>query len=178
MKEKIIQTALRICERDGYESFSMRKLATKLDLDPMAVYHYFENKEALTKAMVEQIFNRFQKKISKTNKNPKINLKKILTEYWNLFIEYPGMSLYLIKNSHEDFPSVITFNQTLRDLIRDLHPGKEIEKVLYITIDFIHGNAFAHSSILNGKTKGEKIRSVQKVFESTLSYLLDLLSKS
>jgi AcrR family transcriptional regulator len=44
MKQKIIQTALKICEKDGYESFSMRKLAKKLGVDPMAVYHYFEIK--------------------------------------------------------------------------------------------------------------------------------------
>ncbi|MBM9590571.1 TetR/AcrR family transcriptional regulator [Leptospira sp. 201903075] len=178
MKEKIIQTALRICEKDGYESFSMRKLATKLDLDPMAIYHYFENKEALTKAMVEQIFDRFQKEILITNKNPKTSLKKILIEYWNLFIEYPGMSLYLIKNSHTDFPSVLSLNQTLLNLLSNLQPGKDIEKMLHIIIDFIHGNALAFSSLPKGKNKGGRILPNQKAFESSLSYLLDLVFDS
>lgn len=175
MKEKIIQTALRICEKDGYESFSMRKLATKLDLDPMAIYHYFDNKEALTKAMVEQIFDRFQKDNLITNKNPKTSLKKILIKYWNLFIEYPGMSLYLIKNSHTNFPSVLSLNQTLLNLLSNLQAGKDIEKMLHIMIDFIHGNALAFSSLPKGKNIGGSILPNQKVFESSLTYLLDLL---
>lgn len=178
MKQKIILTALKICEKEGYESFSMRKLATKLDLDPMAIYHYFENKEALTKAMVEQIFKRFEKEITIAEKNPKSNLKSILVEYWALFIEYPGMSFFLIKNSYDGFPSVISLNQTLQMLIKKIYPAVDDKRVLNIIIDFIHGNAFAFSTLLKGRTKEATIDSNKREFESSLSYLLDLFKDS
>ncbi|TGL85277.1 TetR/AcrR family transcriptional regulator [Leptospira congkakensis] len=173
MKQKIIQTALKICEKDGYESFSMRKLATKLNLDPMAIYHYFENKEALTKAMVEQIFNRLQKQILTKNKNPRLTIKRILVDYWCLFLDYPGMSLYLIKNSYEEFPSVVSFNKILQDLFNILYPGINSEKILHIVIDFIHGNALAFSMIPKDRSRALKPLPNQKEFESSLLYLLD-----
>ncbi|TGK87233.1 TetR/AcrR family transcriptional regulator [Leptospira bourretii] len=175
MKQKIIQTALKICEKDGYESFSMRKLATKLGVDPMAVYHYFENKDALTLAMVEQIFNRFQGRVAVVDKPSKSTLKIILYEYWNLFLDYPGMSLYLIKNSYNGFPSVVTFNQTLEYLIEKVFPKADIEKTLNIIIDFIHGNALAFSFVSYKKQKVKLSPANQKEFESLLVYLLDSL---
>ncbi|EKJ85716.1 regulatory TetR family protein [Leptospira meyeri] len=173
MKQKIIQTALKICEKDGYESFSMRKLAANLGLDPMAVYHYFENKDALTLAMVEQIFNRFHGQVIVVEKHSKTYLKRILVEYWKLFLEYPGMSLYLIKNSYNGFPSVVRFNQTLEYLIVKVYPKANIRKTLNILIDFIHGNALAFSFLHLKKQKVKKNPNNQKEFESLLSYLLD-----
>ncbi|MCW7492480.1 TetR/AcrR family transcriptional regulator [Leptospira sp. 2 VSF19] len=178
MKEKIILTALKICEKEGYDSFSMRKLAAKLNLDPMAVYHYFRNKEELTKSMVEQIFNRFQKEISVSDGNPKINLKKVLIAYWNLFIEYPGMSLYLVKNSYDEFPSVISLNEKLQSFVQKSFPEMDVYIILNVIIDFIHGNALASTSLFSkGKSNEAKILANQKEFEISLSYLLDQFSK-
>ncbi|TGM45262.1 TetR/AcrR family transcriptional regulator [Leptospira vanthielii] len=177
MKQKIIQAALKICEKEGYESFSMRKLATKLGLDPMAIYHYFDNKEELTKAMVEQIFNRFQEETTFVDKNSYASIKKVLINYWNLFIEYPGMSLYLIKNSYEGFPSVVAFNQKLQQLLKKLYPESETEKILNILIDFIHGNALTSTSFSKGKIKEVTVRLNRKEFETTLVYLLNQFPK-
>ena len=176
MKQKIIQTALKICEKEGYDSFSMRKLATKLALDPMAIYHYFENKDSLTNAMVEQIFQRFEKEITVTYKNPRRNLIGILVEYWLLFIEYPGLSFFLIKNSYDSFPSVISLNHTLQTLLKTIYPEADEKRILNIIIDFIHGNALASHSLGKGKTKGLAVHSNKKEFESSLSYLLDLFN--
>ncbi|TGK92401.1 TetR/AcrR family transcriptional regulator [Leptospira brenneri] len=178
MKQKIVQTALKICEKDGYDSFSMRKLATKLNLDPMAVYHYFASKEELTKAIVELIFHRFENKAMFNAKNPKQAFQKILVEYWNLFIEYPGLSLYLIKNSFEDFPSVVLLNEKLQDLWNAFGPGRNVEKKLDIIIDFVHGNALAFSMAPRKNGKGGKTNQNQKQFESSLQYLLGYLSQS
>lgn len=178
MKEKIIQTALKICEKEGYESFSMRKLAAKLNLDPMAVYHYFRNKEELTKSMVEQIFSRFQEEIIVSERNPKANLKRVLIAYWNLFLEYPGMSLFLVKNSHEGFPSVISLNEKLQNILFKSFPESDVDIILNVIIDFVHGNALASASLFSKVKNNEtKIRSNQKEFESSLSYLLDQFSK-
>lgn len=179
MKEKIIQTALKICEKEGYESFSMRKLAAKLNLDPMAIYHYFDNKAELTKAMVEQIFQRFHDDILVSDRNPKTNIKRVLIDYWSLFVEYPGMSLYLIKNSYEAFPSVVSLNQKLLFYLMRSYPNSDPDKTLNVLIDFVHGNALSSTTILSkNKSKETKIRMNQKEFESSLSFLLDQLSKT
>ena len=43
-RKKIVQAAASIIETEGEKAFTMRRLATVLDVDPMAIYHHFANK--------------------------------------------------------------------------------------------------------------------------------------
>jgi AcrR family transcriptional regulator len=58
-RERILEVALDIAEREGIEALSMRRLAQELDVWPMSVYRYFQDKDALLDAMaadgVEQV---------------------------------------------------------------------------------------------------------------------------
>jgi AcrR family transcriptional regulator len=51
-REKIVQAAASIIEAEGETGFSMRRLATALDVDPMAIYHHVANKSALLHAVI------------------------------------------------------------------------------------------------------------------------------
>ena len=50
-KERILQTALDIADEEGLDALSMRRLAQALDVWPMSVYRYFQDKDALLDAM-------------------------------------------------------------------------------------------------------------------------------
>ena len=52
--ERILVAADAILEEQGIESLSMRRLATALDVWPMAVYRHFRDKDALLDAIVEE----------------------------------------------------------------------------------------------------------------------------
>jgi AcrR family transcriptional regulator len=54
-RELIVSTALAIVDRDGLKSLSMRRLGDELGVDPMAVYYYLPNKQALLDAIVEAV---------------------------------------------------------------------------------------------------------------------------
>ena len=54
-REHIVSTALAIVDRDGLKSLSMRRLGDELGVDPMAVYYYLPNKQALLDAIVEAV---------------------------------------------------------------------------------------------------------------------------
>ena len=54
-RELIVCTALAIVDRDGLKALSMRRLGAKLGVDPMAVYYYIPNKQALLDAIVEAV---------------------------------------------------------------------------------------------------------------------------
>ena len=53
-RERILDAALRLVEKDGPDRLSMRRLAQTLDVWPMALYRYFEDKDALLDAIVER----------------------------------------------------------------------------------------------------------------------------
>jgi AcrR family transcriptional regulator len=50
-RERILCVALEIADREGIEALSMRRLAQELDVWPMSVYRYFQDKDALLDAM-------------------------------------------------------------------------------------------------------------------------------
>ena len=47
---------MRLVDRDGLESLSMRKLAQELEIDPMSLYNYVENKDALLDGLAELLW--------------------------------------------------------------------------------------------------------------------------
>jgi phosphoglycerate dehydrogenase-like enzyme len=49
----IARTALETGDRDGPEAMSMRRIATELNCDPMALYRHFANREALLDAVAD-----------------------------------------------------------------------------------------------------------------------------
>jgi AcrR family transcriptional regulator len=50
-RERIIQTALDISDREGLEAVSMRRLGAELGVEAMSLYRQMQNKEALLKGL-------------------------------------------------------------------------------------------------------------------------------
>jgi AcrR family transcriptional regulator len=54
LRERILQEAVALFVSEGYAGFSMRKLAQRLNYTATALYAYFENKDQLVLAIIEQ----------------------------------------------------------------------------------------------------------------------------
>jgi len=72
--------------QEGYESFSMRKLASKIGCSAGGLYLYFENKEALFQTLVDESFQRLTSLLTglstrNEGKDPVELLKKALYTY-------------------------------------------------------------------------------------------------
>jgi TetR/AcrR family transcriptional regulator, tetracycline repressor protein len=52
-RERIVAAALRLVDAEGVAALSMRRLASELAVDPMAIYHYLPNKRAVLGGVVE-----------------------------------------------------------------------------------------------------------------------------
>ena len=61
----ILDAAREIFAREGYESFSMRRLATKIEYSPGSIYLHFKNKEELFETLVEESFERLLQALNK-----------------------------------------------------------------------------------------------------------------
>ncbi len=58
-RREILDSAREIFINDGYDGFSMRKLAEKIDYSPTTIYLYFRNKDDLLFAICEEFFAHF-----------------------------------------------------------------------------------------------------------------------
>src|SRR3954464_2086506 len=54
-RERILEVALELASAEGVEALSMRRLAQELDVWPMSVYRYFQDKDALLDAMASDL---------------------------------------------------------------------------------------------------------------------------
>ncbi|MFJ2558930.1 MULTISPECIES: TetR/AcrR family transcriptional regulator C-terminal domain-containing protein [unclassified Streptomyces] len=57
-REKVTEAALKLIDRDGLDSFSLRRLATELDVEAMSLYNHVPNKEALLNGVAELLLAR------------------------------------------------------------------------------------------------------------------------
>jgi TetR/AcrR family tetracycline transcriptional repressor len=52
-RDRVIDTALAIVDREGLDGLTMRHLASELGVEAMSLYHWFPNKAAILDALVE-----------------------------------------------------------------------------------------------------------------------------
>lgn len=58
-RREILNSARDLFLAVGYEKFSMRRLAEKIDYSPTTIYHYFRNKDDLLLAICEEVAEEF-----------------------------------------------------------------------------------------------------------------------
>jgi AcrR family transcriptional regulator len=91
----ILDAAREIFVHRGYESFSMRKLAKKIEYSPGSVYLHFKNKEELFECLVDESFARLLETLSalrngKEMQDPVEELKKGMWAYVEFGLRNPN----------------------------------------------------------------------------------------
>jgi len=56
-RDRVLTGAIALADEVGMEGFTIRKLATAIDVKPMTIYHHIPNKEAIVDGMVDVIFS-------------------------------------------------------------------------------------------------------------------------
>jgi AcrR family transcriptional regulator len=58
---RVLAGAVTVADEIGIEAFTIRKLATALDVKPMTIYHHVANKDAILDGMVDLVFDEIQR---------------------------------------------------------------------------------------------------------------------
>lgn len=58
-RERILEAALRLVDRDGLDGLSMRKLAHELGVEAMSLYNHIPNKAAILNGILERVMSEF-----------------------------------------------------------------------------------------------------------------------
>ena len=95
LRRLILDAAREIFVRQGYESFSMRKLSEKIEYSPGSVYLHFNNKEELFECLVDESFARLLKTLAalrngKEWQDPVEELKKGMRAYVEFGLRNPN----------------------------------------------------------------------------------------
>jgi AcrR family transcriptional regulator len=60
-RERVLQAAIELADRDGLEALSMRKLGQELGVDAMAMYRHVRSKDDMLDGVVELIVGEFER---------------------------------------------------------------------------------------------------------------------
>ena len=103
MKHLILNASIKIINKDGFDSLSMRKIADLIGYSPTTIYIYYENKAQIATDIGNEIFNSIINDISKLlSKQPDLTIEEKLTESFQQFImsmtSHPEMGRAFIKS--------------------------------------------------------------------------------
>ena len=94
LKTDILAAAREIFVRDGYESFTIRKLAKRVGFSPGNIYLYFKDKNAIFDCLVDQSFAELVASLPQPDEtkreDPVDLLKRGLRTYVRFGLEHPN----------------------------------------------------------------------------------------
>ncbi|CCN47146.1 putative Transcription regulator, TetR-like [Vibrio nigripulchritudo MADA3029] len=138
-QERILDTAKQLMKATGAIP-SIRKLASELDVDAMAIYHYFKNKnvllEAITISLVDGIYE------PQTSQHWTEELKSLCRSYVSLLDTYSGLlqTLLTMKSTGPAEVFITRFERIIQPLSLN---EEEQQAALELLVDYLHGFALA-----------------------------------
>ena len=110
MVRRISSVALRLHECGGPQRVTMRRVARAVGITPMAIYHYFSNREALLKAITDQEFQKLLGFIEQrwSASTPETRIVEVMMGYLDYAFSQPRVFDYVFSRPRMDarrFPS-------------------------------------------------------------------------
>lgn len=137
--ERIVQTAKELLQADG-KIPSIRKLATVLGVDPMAIYHYFANKAALLEAVTVSLVDEIV--FPDGDDDWTTEVKELCRSYLTLLAQYPGLLETMLSMSCGG-PAKL-FSERLSAALMPLNLSEaKFMQMLELLADYLHGVALA-----------------------------------
>jgi AcrR family transcriptional regulator len=95
LRHKILNAALRVFAKQGYDKVSMRKIAALIDYSPTTIYRFFKNKEELLQTIAARTYGdlsaKFEQVKAEGEDDPLGTLKALVREYMIFCVEHPDM---------------------------------------------------------------------------------------
>jgi AcrR family transcriptional regulator len=125
------------------KTLSMRALASRLEVDPMALYHYFDNKAALLEAVAISIMQDIYVPDA-SNEDWQLELKKLCQSYLSQLSNHPGLLESLLSMGKMGRGPAEVFTDRFNMAISSLAIKAETKKAaLDLIADYLHGFALA-----------------------------------
>ncbi|MGG3307435.1 TetR/AcrR family transcriptional regulator [Paenibacillus lautus] len=116
-KEKILQTTLDVIKREGFESVTIRKIASRSDANIALVNYYFGSKDKLINEAIKGLLIGFRDTfdvLDHVSVPPKERLKLFLTRYVQVIQQYPELVLHTIAAGSAMFASQHEYGEFLQ----------------------------------------------------------------
>ncbi|MFK0162574.1 TetR/AcrR family transcriptional regulator [Rhizobium sp. NPDC090279] len=170
----ILAEALAILDTEGFENLTMRAVAMRAGINPMTIYHHFQDRDGLIGALADTVYADVAVPLEGTVRS---RIEGLLGAYRTKVVRHPGLTLAIFYRPgvFPDHARRITDNLT--DLLGELglSPSRALLWV-HILVDYTHGAALAVA--MDGKGGGSPAAATDREhenYEHAISELLDRL---
>lgn len=174
-KEKILKMALFLLDSKGTNGLSMRNLASRLKVTPMALYNHFPNRSSLVCSISDMVYGEVTKAFRDFSGTTREKIEFLIVSYFKATIQHPNLALIIFESQGVFSKETQIITQHLQELISStkVHTSKK-STWLNILVDFTHGSSIATSKIRATKKKEINFVDVQsKRFSKEVEVLLD-----
>ena len=98
-REQIVHVAMEMFDSEGDAGFSMRKLAGKLGVDPMAIYHHHANRNALISEVVQAYLS--QRRIPTRSGDWRVDIRELCQSLRGLAKSHPN--IFRLYQAHDTY---------------------------------------------------------------------------
>jgi AcrR family transcriptional regulator len=119
-RRAILDATGALLVEDGYEGFSMRRLAARCGYTAPSIYHHFGDKQSLLDAVVEERFQRILKRLSRVRRrrDPADTVRAMMGEFVQFGLENPDHYKLLDLTRPDDAPPPPS-GERVRELLHD-----------------------------------------------------------
>jgi AcrR family transcriptional regulator len=110
LRREIMVAARELFVTQGYNSFSMRKVAEKIEYSPTTIYLYFKDKQDLLISICEETFANLHltlEKIEQGSRDPLVGFKKGMRAYIEFGLEHPSDYAMVFITPPEQYDPVV-----------------------------------------------------------------------
>jgi AcrR family transcriptional regulator len=134
-KERVLEKAIVLADKDGIEALSMRKLGQALGVEAMSLYNHVESKGELVTAMVDRVVEGFELPSDEPRWNDAV--RRCAVSAHDLLIEHPwACGLALVPSGRQLVGgSRIRYMEWLLRCLRDAGFSPELAYSAYHTLD-------------------------------------------
>jgi AcrR family transcriptional regulator len=126
LKEDMIATGLRLLNKEGYEAFSLRKVAALCHVSHAAPYKHFKSKEELLVAIRSEVFAKFKGALveaaARYRDDPKKHLINLSKCYVKFMVDNPDYFKF-VSSFRQYFEPLITLDHQLQLHYQDNNEG-------------------------------------------------------
>jgi AcrR family transcriptional regulator len=145
-EDRLLEAALQIVDDAGMEALSMRRLGAQLGVDPMAIYYYLPNKQALVRRLVERVFSGLRPADREGLWQARV--MGWATAYRDLALAHPNLVFQIFTNAEAVSIAVAIANESLHAAVRDSGVREdEVAPTADTLVDYVHGFVLAEAAI-------------------------------
>ena len=145
-QERILRTALALVDREGIAALSMRRLASLLGVDPMAIYRHLPDKRAVLAGVVAMALGELQPPV-RPEDCWQDQVRALARAYRSLARAHPNLVLQLVVDADAAAEAALPASEALyAALVSAGLPPQAVVRAADLVVDFLNGYALAESS--------------------------------